>query len=231
MEKENNILDPKDVNKIVERAFNSKEPEVEIEKAIEKPFEILINESKLLLNIKSKIESTLKNADNAKEDIMDAGTNDYKTSVFNISFFKSSTEESIKKMQESTYYLSNVVIDISNNQIIFWDYLKKISEITKFLFNLGISNIATNNIVVNYLEKKLSDATKEELDDLAREEVENVVKRLKKQQELESRYEDFKKNIKKEMKDNQELIFELTNEIKLLKEEIKALKNKILTKD
>ena len=82
MEKENNILDPKDVNKIVERAFNSKEPEVEIEKVIEKPFEILINESKLLLNIKSKIESTLKNADNAKEDIMDAGTNDYKTSVF-----------------------------------------------------------------------------------------------------------------------------------------------------
>ena len=55
---------------------------------------------------------------------MDAGTNDYKTSVFNISFFKSSTEELIKKMQESTYYLSNVVIDISNNQIIFWDYLK-----------------------------------------------------------------------------------------------------------
>ena len=36
MEKENNILDPKDVNKIVERAFNSKEPEVEIEKDIEK---------------------------------------------------------------------------------------------------------------------------------------------------------------------------------------------------
>ena len=224
MEKENNVLYLENINKIVERAFNSKEPEVEIEKAIEKPFETLINESKLLLNIKSKIESTLKNADNAKEEIMDAGTNDYKTSGFNISFFKSSTEESIKKMQESTYYLSNVVIDISNNQIIFWDYLKKISEITKFLFNLGISNIVANNIVVHYLEKKLSDASKEELDDLAREEVENVVKRLKKQQELESRYEDFKKHIKEEMKENKELIFELTNEIKMLKEEIKALK-------
>ena len=224
MEKENNILDPKDVNKIVERAFNSKEPEVEIEKAIEKPFETLINESKLLLNIKSKIESTLKNAGNAKEEIMDAGTNDYKTSVFNISFFKSSTEESMVKIQKATYYLSNVVIDISNNQIIFWDYLKKISEITKFLFNLGISNIATNNIVVHYLEKKLSDASKEELDDLAREEVENVVERLKKQHELESRYEDFKKHIKEEMKENKELIFELTNEIKMLKEEIRALK-------
>lgn len=224
MEKENNTLYLENINKIVERAFNSKEPEVEIEKAIEKPFETLINESKLLLNIKSKIESTLKNADNAKEEIIDAGTNDYKTSVFNISFFKSSTEESIKKMQESTYYLSNVVIDISNNQIIFWDYLKKISEITKFLFNLGISNIAANNIVVHYLEKKLSDASKEELDDLAREEVENVVKRLKKQQELESRYEDFKKYIKEEMRANQKLIFELTDEIKILKEEIKALK-------
>ena len=224
MEKENNILDLKDINEIAERLLNSKEPEIEMERIVGKPFETLINGSKILSNIKKEIEITLENADNAKEEIMDAGTNDYKTSVFNISFFKSSTEESIKKMQESTYYLSNVVIDISNNQIIFWDYLKKISEITKFLFNLGISNIAANNIVVHYLEKKLSDATKEELDDLAREEVENVVKRLKKQQELESRYEDFKKHIKEEMKENKELIFELTNEIKMLKEEIRALK-------
>lgn len=224
MEKENNILDLKDINEIAKRLLNSKEPEIEMERIVGKSFETLINGSKILSNIKKEIEITLENADNAKEEIMDAGTNDYKTSVFNISFFKSSTEELIKKMQESTYYLSNVVIDISNNQIIFWDYLKKISEITKFLFNLGISNIATNNIVVHYLEKKLSDASKEELDDLAREEVENVVKRLKKQQELESRYEDFKKHIKEEMKENQELIFELTNEIKMLKEEIKASK-------
>lgn len=224
MEKENNILDLKDINEIAERLLNSKEPEIEMERIVGKPFETLINGSKILSNIKKEIEITLENADNAKEEIMDAGTNDYKTSIFNISFFKSSTEESIKKMQESTYYLSNVVIDISNNQIIFWDYLKKISEITKFLFNLGISNIATNNIVVHYLEKKLSDASKEELDDLAREEVENVVERLKKQQELESRYEDFKKHIKEEMKENKELIFELTNEIKMLKEEIRALK-------
>lgn len=224
MEKENNILDQKDINEIAERLLNSKKPEIEMERIVGKSFETLINGSKILSNIKKEIEITLENADNAKEEIMDAGTNDYKTSVFNISFFKSSTEESIKKMQESTYYLSNVVIDISNNQIIFWDYLKKISEITKFLFNLGISNIATNNIVVHYLEKKLSDASKEELDDLAREEVENVVERLKKQQELESRYEDFKKHIKEEMKKNKELIFELTNEIKMLKEEIRALK-------
>ena len=59
---------------------------------------------------------------------------------------------------------------------------------------------------------------------MAREEVENVVKRLKKQQELESRYEDFKKHIKEEMRANQKLIFELTDEIRILKEEIKVLK-------
>lgn len=231
MEKENNTLNLKDINEIAERLLNSKEPEIEMERIVGKPFELIVNGSKILSNIKKEIEITLENADNAKEDIMDAGTDDYKSSGFNFSFFKSSTEESMVKIQKATYYLSNVVISLTKNQTIFWDYLKKISEITKFLFNLGISNIATNNIVVNYLEKKLSDATKEELDDLAREEIENVVKRLKKQQELESRYEDFKKNIKKEMKDNQELIFELTNEIKLLKEEIKVLKNKILTKD
>ncbi|PGH20948.1 hypothetical protein RN96_07675 [Fusobacterium polymorphum] len=224
MEKEKNTLYLENVNKIVERAFNSKKPEIEIEKVIEKPFETLINESKILLNIKKEIEITLKNADDAKKEVMRAGTNDNKDSFFSNPFSKTYSEDSMIKIQEATYYLSDVVINITKNQTIFWDYLKKISEITKFLFNLGISNIATNNIVVNYLEKKLSDASKEELDDLAREEIENVVKRLKKQQELESRYEDFKKHIKEEMKEYQKLIFELTNEFKILKEEIRALK-------
>ena len=97
MEKENNILDQKDINEIAERLLNSKKPEIEMERIVGKSFETLINGSKILSNIKKEIEITLENADNAKEEIMDAGTNDYKTSVFNISFFKSSTEESIKK--------------------------------------------------------------------------------------------------------------------------------------
>ena len=217
MEKENNVLYLENINKIVEKAFNSEKPEIIITEVIDEPFEVLINQSKTLLNIKKEIEITLKNADDAKKEVMRAGTNDNKDSFFSNPFSKTYSEDSIIKIQEATYYLSDVVISLTKNQTIFWDYLKKISEITKFLFNLGISNIATNNIVVHYLEKKLSDASKEELDDLAREEVENVVKRLKKQQELESRYEDFKKHIKEEMRSNQILIFELTDEIKILK--------------
>lgn len=224
MEKENDTLHLENINKIVEKAFNSEEPEIVLAKVIDEPFKVLINQSKTLLNIKTEIEITLKNAAEAKKEVMRAGTIENKDSFFSNPFSKNYNEDLMIKIQEATYYLSDVVINITKNQTIFWDYLKKISEITKFLFNLGISNIAANNIVVHYLEKKLSDASKEELDDLAREEVENVVKRLKKQQELESRYEDFKKNIKKEMKENQDLIFELTNEIKMLKEEIKALK-------
>lgn len=218
MGEEKNELYFANIAKIVEKTVDFKEQEIILEKVIDKPFEDLVNQSKLLLNIKKEIETTLKNADNAKEEVMIAGTNksSFLPSLFSL--------DSVVKIQEATYNLSEVVISLTKNQTIFWDYLKKISEITKFLFNLGVSNITTNNIVVHYLEKKLSDASEEELDDLAREEVENVVKRLKKQQEIESRYEDFKKHIKEEMRANQKLIFELTDEIKILKEEIKVLK-------
>ena len=127
-------------------------------------------------------------------------------------------------MQEATYNLSEVIINLTENQTIFWDYLKTLSEITKFLFDLGIANITINNMVVKYLEKKLSDASKEELDDLAREELENVVKRLKKQQEIESKYEEFKTEIKKELYDNRETINDFSNKITYIFEELKNLK-------
>ncbi|WP_339013739.1 hypothetical protein LDK02_05245 [Fusobacterium animalis] len=221
----NNILEFKKIDRIIEQVFNSETPQIILEEELDTPFENLKNQSKKLKNIKEQIEKTLKKAEIAKENVREAGTDEERSFWDKANpFSKSSTKILIDKIQEATYNLSEVIINLTENQTIFWDYLKTLSEITRFLFDLGIANITINNMVVKYLEKKLSDASKEELDDLAREELENVVKRLKNQQEIESKYEEFKTEIKKELYNNRETINNFSNKITYIFEIIENLK-------
>ena len=229
MKEKNRKSDLENTNEIIERVFNSENPEILLEKELNNPFENLKEQSKKLIDIRQKVEDTLIEANLAKESVVIAGTKEERSFLEKINpLSKSSTEISLDKIQGATYDLSRVVVNITENQTIFWDYLKLLSEITKFLFNLGIANTASNNIVVRYLEKKLANASKEELDDLAREEIENVVERLKKQQEIESKYENLKIEMKKEVNSNKEIINNLNNEISNSNKYIDDLKEKTL---
>ncbi|EAA25053.1 hypothetical protein FNV1997 [Fusobacterium vincentii ATCC 49256] len=225
MKEKNRKSDLENTNEIIERVFNSENPEILLEKELNNPFENLKEQSKKLIDIRQKVEDTLIEANLAKENVVIAGTKEEKSFLERINpLSKSSTEISLDKIQGATYDLSRVVVNITENQTIFWDYLKLLSEITKFLFNLGIANTASNNIVVRYLEKKLANASKEELDDLAREEIENVVERLKKQQEIESKYENLKIEMRKEVSSNREIINDLSNEISSISNLLESLK-------
>ena len=225
MKEKNRKSDLENTNEIIERVFNSENPEILLEKELNNPFENLKEQSKKLIDIRQKVEDTLIEANLAKENVVIAGTKEEKSFLERINpLSKSSTEISLDKIQGATYDLSRVVVNITENQTIFWDYLKLLSEITKFLFNLGIANTASNNIVVRYLEKKLANASKEELDDLAREEIENVVERLKKQQEIESKYENLKNEMRKEVSSNREIINDLSNEISSISNLLESLK-------
>ena len=225
MKEKNRKSDLENTNEIIEIVFNSENPEILLEKELNNPFENLKEQSKKLIDIRQKVEDTLIEANLAKENVVIAGTKEEKSFLERINpLSKSSTEISLDKIQGATYDLSRVVVNITENQTIFWDYLKLLSEITKFLFNLGIANTASNNIVVRYLEKKLANASKEELDDLAREEIENVVERLKKQQEIESKYENLKIEMRKEVSSNREIINDLSNEISSISNLLESLK-------
>lgn len=225
MKEKNRKSDLENTNEIIERVFNSENPEILLEKELNNPFENLKEQSKKLIDIRQKVEDTLIEANLAKESVVIAGTKEERSFLEKINpLSKSSTEISLDKIQGATYDLSRVVVNITENQTIFWDYLKLLSEITKFLFNLGIANTASNNIVVRYLEKKLANASKEELDDLAREEIENVVERLKKQQKIESKYENLKNEMRKEVSSNREIINDLSNEISSISNLLESLK-------
>ncbi|WP_132470456.1 hypothetical protein [Novosphingobium sp. ST904] len=69
-------------------------------------------------------------------------------------------------------------------QKISFDFQARLAEVTKYLFKLGVGNIAATRIVVRELEMRLHGASDEELSDLARQEVLSVIRQLKEQEDL-----------------------------------------------
>ena len=161
------------------------------------------------------------NLDIAKKKALDAqmqalGSKEKKTGVFK-------NKTAIESLQETTLSLADAQIIAAEAQEKSFEYQKKLAEITKYLFGLGVSNIAANRIVVKELEMRLKNASEDEIDSLAREEIKNLVRELKMQEDVMQ-----KQSLLNER--SRELDEKMT--LYLLKDEedsyIKGLENKLL---
>jgi hypothetical protein len=90
----------------------------------------------------------------------------------------------IEELQSAGVDLAEAVVSEAEAQKISFEFQTKLTEITKYLFNLGVSNIARNRSVVRELELKLKGASEDELTELARQEITNVVRQLKAQEDI-----------------------------------------------
>lgn len=95
----------------------------------------------------------------------------------------------IEELQKASLDLAGAVIQGADAQRLSFEFQQKLAEISKFLFGLGVSNIAANRMVVRELELKLNGASKQQLSDLARQELIGVVKQLKDQEDIMVRQE------------------------------------------
>jgi len=81
---------------------------------------------------------------------------------------------------------------------ISFDYEKKLGKITQYLFALGASNITANRVVVRELQQRLQGASEEELSELARQELESVVRQLKAQEDIMVKQETLSVKVKQQ---------------------------------
>lgn len=95
----------------------------------------------------------------------------------------------IEALQEAADGSANALITIADAQKLSFEYQTKLSEITKYLFGLGVSNIAMNRSVVRELELRLKGASEEEISDLAQQELRNVILQLKSQEDMMKKQE------------------------------------------
>lgn len=154
----------------------------------EKDLPILINRQiKKLKELDKSIKEAINSADRAREsaeraEIMSAGFGKKKAAI--------------EELQSAGVDLANAVQSGAEAQKVSFELQTKLAEITKYLFGLGVSNIASNRFVVRELEMRLKGASKEELSELALQELTLVVKQLKEQEDILQKQEDLSKTVK-----------------------------------
>lgn len=92
--------------------------------------------------------------------------------------------KSVEELQENQVALTESNIINTELQKKSLEYQKKLSEVVQYLFGLGVTNITMNRCVVKELKMRLDNASEEEIDEMTRKEILNVVKQLKAQEDL-----------------------------------------------
>lgn len=128
-----------------------------------------------LEKVKSNVGKATNKADAALSTAKNAASKD-------AGWFKKKT--AIEALQDAALDLADAQVAAAEAQEVSFEYQQALTEVSKALFALGISNIAANRCVVRELELRLSGASKEQLDDLARQEILGVVQQLKAQEDI-----------------------------------------------
>ena len=105
------------------------------------------------------------------------------------SFFGSDKKEAIEALQSAAISQANALSDSVDANKELFNNQKKMSEALRYLFGLGVANIAANRTVVRELELKLKNASQEELSELARQEITNVILQLRAQEDMQYKLE------------------------------------------
>lgn len=112
------------------------------------------------------------------------------------SLFNDRKKEAIEGLQEVGVELAEAVQLGTHAQKISFELQARLAEVAKYLFALGVGNIAANRMVVRELEMRLHGASEKELSDLARQEVMSVVRQLKEQEDLLFKQEKMKEDLR-----------------------------------
>lgn len=100
------------------------------------------------------------------------------------SLTKDNKKEAIIALQDVMKNQAEILLSFAEvNQQLF-ENQTKMAKAIKYLFGLGVKNIAANRIVIDKLESTLKNASKHKLDDLAKQEIKNVILQLRAQQDI-----------------------------------------------
>ena len=149
---------------------------------------VLSSQFDKLTVLETNVQKAVKSAVKAKEKAQDAQV---KMGIFNYS-----KKEAINLLQSASEGLAEGLMTAAEAQKVSFEYQTKLTDITMFLFGLGVINIAMNRSVVRELELKLKGASEEEISDLAKQELRNVILQLKAQEDIMIKQEELKGKVK-----------------------------------
>lgn len=127
------------------------------------------------------------------------------------SFFGSDKKEAIEALQSAAISQANALSDSVDANKELFNNQKKMSEALRYLFGLGVANIAANRTVVRELELKLKNASQEELSELARQEITNVILQLRAQEDMQYKLENHDRILREHKVDIDKILGEINS--------------------
>lgn len=175
--------------------------------------------------IDEKIKSAISKANEAKKLADESSQKNADRSLFH-----DNKREAIEALQKSNKSLADALSEnvVANEQL--FQNQQKMAKGLSYLFGLGVMSIAANRTVVRELEMKLRDASEEELSNLARQEIYNVVLQLRAQEDMQYKIDKVEANIR-EINGQIEALISEVNSFKSscvsVLEEVKSLGNEV----
>ena len=158
--------------------------------------------------IDEKIKSAISKANKAKKLSDEASQKNADWSLFH-----DNKREAIEALQKSNQSLADALSEnVVANEQLFQNQQKMVKGLS-YLFGLGVMSIAANRTVARELEMKLRDASEEELSELARQEIYNVVLQLRAQEDMQYKIDKVEANIR-EINGQIEALFSEVNSFK-----------------
>lgn len=143
-----------------------------------------ISESQLPSVISTQINNLTELENNVKEAANKAAYAKEQAEKAKVSAGLFQKKAAIELLQDAVKGNAEAQISLADAQKLSFEYQKKLTDITKFLFGLGVSSLAMNRCVVRELELRLKGASEEEISDLAKQELRNVILQLKEQEDM-----------------------------------------------
>lgn len=106
------------------------------------------------------------------------------------------TKDIIEDTQEAIEHLAEaqqVTVEALEKS---FDFQRKLSEVSKYLFLLGCTNIAANRVSVRTIEAKLRGASSSQISELAKQELLSVVRQLKAKEDILIKQDELKAKVK-----------------------------------
>ena len=173
----------------------------------------------LISERKKRIKQLQKKVKNAEKKAKDAKERAEEASELSAGFGKKKV--AIEGLQDAQVEMAKAIAEQSKAQAALQEYQTFITQVTESLFALGVTSLAMNRTVVRELKESLSEDknAKNKLDKYAREEILNVIKQLKAQEDIMIKQEQTVDKVKS----NKERLDLLTEDNRIVKE--RSLKN------
>ena len=158
---------------------------------------IISSQLDLIAELEEKMNAAIEKGNSAKESA--ASAKEKSAGAFK-------KKEAIEALQSATFDLAEAQASSLDAQQVLFEYQRQMTEITKYLFGLGCTNISVNRAIIQGLRDGVEGKDSEKFGELAKQHMLTLIKQLKAQEDIQNKTTNLSVHLKEheERLDSQE---------------------------